>query len=728
MGRREQTLDPDGGQLEAFAYDLRQLRQAAGGLSYRQLSRRAGYSVSVLWSAARGRDLPTLPVLLAYVGACGGERDAWERRWQELVADGDRRAPELVPATAPATAPLRPPSGMCLDLLVAELGPLSSGAVLTLTVGLAEALASIHRSGLVYRDLTPANVMIDDTGAYLIDFGVPSSPDTTDVAMGEPSYLAPERLKGGGASPASDMFSLGATLVYAATGENVVNAGPADGKVAQLAKGRLDLSNVPNELRPLIMCCISRRPEDRPTAEELLRILVRCGVPEAAPGWYRTSSSAMPVVVPLPSGSRFTRRRMLAFGGVLAAALVGGVGAATDWFRGGLDGRSGAGATAASRPPAPGTVLWRARSGVRWFDRPDVLVAGTRIVVHGGELIITVNGPELRAVEVRGRPLWNRTFPTELIGLLRWGDALLAFDARRMWLVDPTTGAARFFISPADAEEEGSRHDNPDNIPVQIYGVTVSTERAFLGLGTATIAIDRGGRLLWRSPRPAGTGRRSPSGNPHVANEKWLVTRDVIDSAAEIGLDDAATGRRLWETRLTPLPNPTPPPAGLGAPPYNDAWQRSEGRIGDSYVALRDAQGLTVLRLHDGGTVWRKSSPRPVAAIELIGDVLLVAADNLTAYTVATGSEAWQVGLRGALLAVPTNGRGTVAATAQSVSALDAAGSPLWRGPLPEAVRYTWPDTLTTENGIAFVTFKPPPGELELLDFDIVAVALDTGT
>jgi len=131
LGRQERLLDPNGGRLEAFAYDLRQLRQAAGGPSYRQLSRRAGYSVSVLWTAARGLDLPTLPVLLAYVGACGGDCVVWERRWRNLAAElAAGRDAARPPADVPGTSP-RPPSGTVPQQLPLDVYPfLGRGAEL----------------------------------------------------------------------------------------------------------------------------------------------------------------------------------------------------------------------------------------------------------------------------------------------------------------------------------------------------------------------------------------------------------------------------------------------------------------------------------------------------------------------------------------------------------------------------------------------------------------------
>ncbi|BCB91618.1 nSTAND1 domain-containing NTPase [Phytohabitans suffuscus] len=93
MGRPEREIDPGGGPLARFALDLRELRVSAGRPSYRELARRARFSVTALSEAAGGEVLPTLPVTLAYVAACGGDRAVWEQRWRELAA-------ELAPAPA----------------------------------------------------------------------------------------------------------------------------------------------------------------------------------------------------------------------------------------------------------------------------------------------------------------------------------------------------------------------------------------------------------------------------------------------------------------------------------------------------------------------------------------------------------------------------------------------------------------------------------------------------
>lgn len=94
MGRRERPLDPTEGPVARFAYELRKLRQEAGGPTYRAMAARAHYSTATLAQAAAGDRLPSLQVTLAYVTACDGDLDDWERRWQQASdeATEERRA------------------------------------------------------------------------------------------------------------------------------------------------------------------------------------------------------------------------------------------------------------------------------------------------------------------------------------------------------------------------------------------------------------------------------------------------------------------------------------------------------------------------------------------------------------------------------------------------------------------------------------------------------------
>jgi transcriptional regulator with XRE-family HTH domain len=85
MGRGERPVDPEAGAVERFAYELRQLRQRSGAPTYRRLAEQTHYSVTALSQAAAGRTLPTLAVVRAFVQACGGDVEAWERRWRETA-------------------------------------------------------------------------------------------------------------------------------------------------------------------------------------------------------------------------------------------------------------------------------------------------------------------------------------------------------------------------------------------------------------------------------------------------------------------------------------------------------------------------------------------------------------------------------------------------------------------------------------------------------------------
>jgi WD40 repeat protein len=86
-GRRESPLDPSAGPVARFAAELRKLRSEAGSPTYRVMSQRSGQGASTLSQAAQGERLPTLPVVLGYVRACGGDETQWEARWRAAAAE-----------------------------------------------------------------------------------------------------------------------------------------------------------------------------------------------------------------------------------------------------------------------------------------------------------------------------------------------------------------------------------------------------------------------------------------------------------------------------------------------------------------------------------------------------------------------------------------------------------------------------------------------------------------
>jgi outer membrane protein assembly factor BamB len=603
------------------------------------------------------------------------------------------------------------------------------GAVLTLASGLAEALASIHRAGLIHRDLKPNNVILNDTGPHIIDFGiaVPTDADrmTSTLLMGTPSYMAPERLQGGEGSQPGDIFALGATLFYAVTGRDLVNGATTYIKILQVTEGRFDMSVVPKELRLVIVRCVSRRPKDRPTADELARIFAASGIARPTPGWYEPTAPPAPVVAleSLPT-SPVTRRRLLAGAGALGLlGLAGGL-AATRVI--------GIGARAAA--PKPGRVLWQVRSGARSAPGPSTSpgalspteTLGQQIVVDPNGRIIVARGTTLVVLDFTGTQMWSRPL-SESVRLYPWGEVVLAASTSWIWSVRPQDGAMRLVLSAADLDASTRSGAQP----AEIGRIAVSPARAFVRLDAMTVAIDRAGRLAWSRPLS-----EPPAGGPYpisplVADSQWLVTHDVFGATTHVGVFDAAVGLRksAAQHEVAPRPDPTGPGPGPGPGPgrgpsgSDPAWLESEGRIDGAYVFVRDGYELRAVRLSDGDVGWQKSSEKPVVGIEPFRDLVLLAADQLYAFGAATGELRWVDPLRGSRLAVTPNGATLVAVSDDGIAALDASGTRRWEAPLPESLATAMPVWVSARDDVAFVIFRPR-GDGPPLGFDVAAFAL----
>ncbi|MGI5282075.1 serine/threonine-protein kinase [Nonomuraea polychroma] len=112
-----------------------------------------------------------------------------------------------------------------LGQVIAEKGPLSPSAAARVGLDLLAALEAAHAAGVVHRDIKPDNILLrEGGGAVLTDFGIAAVADDDDpltrpdVVLGTPAYIAPERATGSAAAPASDLWSVGATLYTAVEG------------------------------------------------------------------------------------------------------------------------------------------------------------------------------------------------------------------------------------------------------------------------------------------------------------------------------------------------------------------------------------------------------------------------------------------------------------------------------------------------------------------------------
>ncbi|WP_328554937.1 MULTISPECIES: serine/threonine-protein kinase [unclassified Streptomyces] len=232
------------------------------------------------------------------------------------VVDADARAAVPWLATAYVPAP-------SLEEIVNECGPLPAQAVRWLAAGVAEALQSIHGAGLVHRDLKPSNVLVVEDGPRVIDFGIASGVSNTrltmtNVAVGTPAYMSPEQAKDSrSVTGASDVFSLGSMLVFAATGHAPFHGANPVETVFMLLREGPDLEGLPDELRPLIESCMQMDATARPNPADLQAQLAphlfgsgsddsgtaSAWLPERAVGLIETRRGGRPPVKPPTGGS-----------------------------------------------------------------------------------------------------------------------------------------------------------------------------------------------------------------------------------------------------------------------------------------------------------------------------------------------------------------------------------------------------------------------------------------
>jgi eukaryotic-like serine/threonine-protein kinase len=185
-------------------------------------------------------------------------------------ADADTEMPWMATVYVP---------GPSLTDAVEDNGPLPVKSVLALAAGLAEALQAIHRVGLVHRDLKPSNVLLAADGPRVIDFGISlalerSMMTATGMVMGSPGFMSPEQARGRREVGApTDVFSLGAVLAFAATGNSPFGVGPTPALLYRVVNEPPELEPVPARLRPLVEQCLAKEPADRPTPAEILASL-----------------------------------------------------------------------------------------------------------------------------------------------------------------------------------------------------------------------------------------------------------------------------------------------------------------------------------------------------------------------------------------------------------------------------------------------------------------------
>ncbi|WP_327045986.1 serine/threonine protein kinase [Microbispora sp. NBC_01189] len=173
--------------------------------------------------------------------------------------------------------------GPALSQVVTAYGPLTPDLAYGVALGAAAALAATHEAGLVHRDLKPGNVLLSPRGPFVIDFGIARDLDVAmshtqaGQIMGSPGWVAPERLRGRPAIPASDVFSWGCLVAFAATGLHPFGAGDPETLTRRILVEEPRISPVPGPLRDDVAAALRRDPAERPDAARLLASLLAAG-------------------------------------------------------------------------------------------------------------------------------------------------------------------------------------------------------------------------------------------------------------------------------------------------------------------------------------------------------------------------------------------------------------------------------------------------------------------
>lgn len=470
-------------------------------------------------------------------------------------------------------------SGPTLNSAVTRYGPLEEPALRALGAALAGTLGEIHAAGLVHRDIKPSNIVLTASGPRVIDFGI-ARPEhgltltTTGQAPVTPGFGAPEQVLGQRTGPSADIFSLGAVLAYAASGEPVFTGGHIAAIQYEVVHGQPQLGGVPDEVRPLIEPCLAKDPAQRPGPEQIARAF---DPPRQAKRIWRTGPLAedisqgeaearrlaeQPTDAPSERPSRRRALTLLAGGATVAAAAAGTGG----WWL--LNRESGEDSTdadllpasAAERGTAP-SPLWGPLDQVADPSSPAPLPLGD-VVVFGAE-----GGGVRGHGVVKGERRWS--YPRAELSaryLSAHGDLLLVADGSgRLVALDAANGerawtasaAVKLLLAADDSavyfltEEERLRAVELDSRKVRW---TVRPPGPGTGKSPAR-AVAAGGRLVYCGSDGAVTALRADSGKVAWRARGDSQSGPVLPAAADgvvyLGGDELtavtlSNGRRRW--------------------------------------------------------------------------------------------------------------------------------------------------------------------------------------
>ena len=279
--------------------DLTALNLAPGNLvgGYTLISRLGGGAMGSVWRVKDdGGNIYAMKILRDSLGDDGEGTDGFRQGGEDTAGMARERLRREAAALRRVNHP-----GVCqivdmelddsLAFIVTELiegknlredvlanGKYVAGDLERLTRKLIDAVAAVHRAGIIHRDIKPTNVMVSRTGPVLVDFGIAmgegeSHVTRTGLVMGTPGFIAPEIIDGAESDETTDWWSTSAVLAFAATGQPVFGSKPMMAVLERAAAGNANLSGLPPRTTAAFRSALSPRRADRCTPLELLQTI-----------------------------------------------------------------------------------------------------------------------------------------------------------------------------------------------------------------------------------------------------------------------------------------------------------------------------------------------------------------------------------------------------------------------------------------------------------------------
>ncbi|MGW6401047.1 protein kinase domain-containing protein [Streptomyces sp. NPDC055134] len=487
-------------------------------------------------------------------------------------------------------------AGPTLDQAVDAYGPLDEEAVRALAASIARTLADVHAAGFIHRDLKPPNIVLTSSGPRVIDFGI-ARPEhgltltTTGQIPITPGYGAPEQVLGRRVAPPADVFSLGAVLVYAATGRRAYEGTHVAAVQYEVVHGEPQLERLSAQLNDLIAPCLAKDPAARPSPAQ---VAAGFGTPRGAGRAWRRGPVAQEikrcesrvkelttvVTGEAPRGGVSRRRLLSGFAAGGTAVLAGGGG--TAWWLG-RQSEKAKEASAFDIPPA----ARKPQARVLTADSGDYLVGGSPKALWGPLPLASPAGPGIllvRDVVVLAAVSGGLTARNVVDGKSRWSAPDIRMSCGYLSLSDRLVAAAdwdgvlRTFVASTGEPKWTAAADAEVMLAADDEAVYVVTKDRRLRSVSRSDA-----RIRWTVRIPAGLG--TPIQARGATASGRLVVAAPNGYVFAVATDD---GRQVWalkgqsEKMITPV-------------------------VGGDTVYLH-GRDLSALRISDGQKRWSAKS------------------------------------------------------------------------------------------------------------------------